>query len=80
VHPALSPLWGAGGNPRPSVRQGRNLVEHTVGGEHGRPGAGQTGGMQNSQPSGAKGFAVLVGVMVVIVLAIMAVAVLLSPH
>jgi hypothetical protein len=41
---------------------------------------GQTGSMQNSQPSGAKGFAVLVGVMVVIVLALMAIAVLLSPH
>jgi Tfp pilus assembly protein PilX len=36
--------------------------------------------MQNPQPSGAKGFAVLVGVMVAIVLALMAVAVLLSPH
>jgi Tfp pilus assembly protein PilX len=36
--------------------------------------------MQNTQPSGAKGFAVLVGVMVVIVLTLMAIAVLLSPH
>jgi Tfp pilus assembly protein PilX len=36
--------------------------------------------MRNTQSSGAKGFAVLVGVMVVIVLALMAVAVLLSPH
>lgn len=44
------------------------------------PGAGQTGGMQNSQPSGAKGFAVLVGVMVAIVLTIMLIAVILSPR
>jgi hypothetical protein len=36
--------------------------------------------MRNSQQSGAKGFAILVGVMVAIVLAIMAVAVLLSPR
>jgi Tfp pilus assembly protein PilX len=36
--------------------------------------------MQNSQPSGAKGFALLVGVMVAIVLAIMLIAVLVSPH
>jgi hypothetical protein len=36
--------------------------------------------MQNSQPSGAKGFAILVGVMVGIVLVIMAIAVILSPH
>lgn len=36
--------------------------------------------MQNTQPSGAKGFAVLVGAMVVIVLVLMAIAVLLSPH
>jgi hypothetical protein len=36
--------------------------------------------MQNSQPSGAKGFAVLVGVMVAIVLLIGAVAILVSPH
>ncbi|GLY81032.1 hypothetical protein Airi02_103100 [Actinoallomurus iriomotensis] len=42
--------------------------------------ARQTGGMQNSQPSGAKGFALLIGVMVAIVLAIMVVAVLLSPR
>ena len=41
---------------------------------------GQTVYMQNPQPSGAKGFALLVGVMVAIVLAIMAVAVFLSPH
>lgn len=41
---------------------------------------GQTGSMQNSQPSGAKGFAILVGVMVGIVLVIMAIAVILSPH
>jgi Tfp pilus assembly protein PilX len=41
---------------------------------------GQTGGMQNSQPSGAKGFALLVGVMVAIVLAIMLIAVLVSPR
>jgi hypothetical protein len=51
-----------------------------AGGGRGMAGAGQTGGMQNSQPSGAKGFALLVGVMVAIVLAIMAVAVVLSPH
>jgi flagellar basal body-associated protein FliL len=42
--------------------------------------AGQTGGMQNSQPSGAKGFAVLVGIMVAIVLVIMAIAIIVSPH
>jgi hypothetical protein len=36
--------------------------------------------MQNSQPSGAKGFAVLVGVMVAIVLTIMLIAVILSPR
>jgi Tfp pilus assembly protein PilX len=36
--------------------------------------------MQNTQPSGAKGFAILVGIMVAIVLALMAIAVLLSPH
>jgi Tfp pilus assembly protein PilX len=36
--------------------------------------------MPNSQPSGAKGFAVLVGTMVAIVLAIMVIAVILSPH
>ena len=36
--------------------------------------------MQNTQPSGAKGFAVLIGVMVAIVLAIMAIAIILSPH
>jgi hypothetical protein len=36
--------------------------------------------MQNSQESGAKGFAILIGVMVAIVLAIMAVAVILSPR
>ena len=41
---------------------------------------GQTVYMQNPQPSGAKGFALLIGVMVAIVLAIMAVAVFLSPH
>jgi flagellar basal body-associated protein FliL len=43
-------------------------------------GQGQTVYMQNSQPSGAKGFAVLVGIMVAIVLVLMAIAVLLSPH
>lgn len=43
-------------------------------------GSGQTGPMQNSQQSGAKGFALLVGVMVAIVLAIMAVAIIVSPH
>lgn len=37
-------------------------------------------GMQNSQPSGAKGFAVLVGIMVAIVLTIMVIAVILSPR
>jgi hypothetical protein len=42
--------------------------------------SGQTRKMQNSQQSGAKGFAILVGVMIAIVLAIMAVAVLLSPR
>jgi hypothetical protein len=36
--------------------------------------------MQKSQPSGAKGFAILVGVMVAIVLVIMLVAVIVSPH
>jgi hypothetical protein len=36
--------------------------------------------MQNSQPSGAKGFAALVGVMVAIVLTIMLIAVILSPR
>jgi hypothetical protein len=37
--------------------------------------------MQNSQqPSGAKGFALLVGVMVGIVLVIMLIAVILSPR
>ncbi|GAA0346359.1 hypothetical protein GCM10010151_39990 [Actinoallomurus spadix] len=36
--------------------------------------------MQKSQPSGAKGFAILVGVMFAIVLAIMLIAVLFSPH
>jgi hypothetical protein len=36
--------------------------------------------MQNSQPSGAKGFALLIGVMIAIVLVIMVVAVLLSPR
>ncbi len=36
--------------------------------------------MQNTQPSGAKGFAILVGIMVGIVLTIMAIAVILSPH
>jgi hypothetical protein len=51
-----------------------------VGGGRGPSGAGQTGGMQKSQPSGAKGFALLVGVMVAIVLTIMLVAVLLSPN
>jgi hypothetical protein len=51
-----------------------------VGGGRGPSGAGQTGGMQKSQPSGAKGFAILVGVMVAIVLTIMLVAVLLSPN
>ena len=40
----------------------------------------QTVGMQNSQPSGAKGFAVLVGIMVAIVLVIMAIAVIFSPR
>jgi hypothetical protein len=35
---------------------------------------------QKSQPSGAKGFAILVGAMVAIVLAIMLIAVILSPH
>jgi hypothetical protein len=42
-------------------------------------GRGQTGGMQNPQPSGARGFALLVGVMVAIVLVIMAIAVIFSP-
>jgi Tfp pilus assembly protein PilX len=37
-------------------------------------------GMHNPQPSGAKGFAILIGVMVAIVLVIMAVAVILSPR
>jgi Tfp pilus assembly protein PilX len=36
--------------------------------------------MQNPQPSGAKGFALLVGVMVAIVLTIMLIAVILSPR
>lgn len=36
--------------------------------------------MQNTEPSGAKGFAILVGVMVAIVLVLVAVAFLLSPH
>jgi hypothetical protein len=36
--------------------------------------------MQNSEPSGAKGFALLVGVMVAIVLTIMLIAVILSPR
>jgi Tfp pilus assembly protein PilX len=36
--------------------------------------------MQNSPPSGAKGFALLVGVMVAIVLTIMLIAVVLSPR
>lgn len=36
--------------------------------------------MQKSQQSGAKGFAILVITMVAIVLAIMAIAVLLSPR
>jgi hypothetical protein len=36
--------------------------------------------MQNPQPSGAKGFAVLVGVMVAIVLTIMLIAVIVSPR
>jgi hypothetical protein len=40
----------------------------------------QTGGMQKSQPSGAKGFALLVGIMVAIVLVIMLIAVIFSPH
>jgi Tfp pilus assembly protein PilX len=35
--------------------------------------------MQNPQPSGARGFALLVGVMVAIVLVIMAIAVIFSP-
>jgi Tfp pilus assembly protein PilX len=45
-----------------------------------RWGRGQTVYMQNPQPSGAKGFALLIGIMVAIVLAIMVVAVILSPH
>ncbi|GAB3958170.1 hypothetical protein GCM10029978_002540 [Actinoallomurus acanthiterrae] len=36
--------------------------------------------MQKSQPSGAKGFAVLVGIMVAIVLVLMLIAVIFSPH
>ncbi|GAB2802358.1 hypothetical protein GCM10027176_03610 [Actinoallomurus bryophytorum] len=51
-----------------------------VGGGRGTVGAGQTVYMQNPQPSGAKGFALLIGIMVAIVLAIMVVAVVLSPH
>jgi hypothetical protein len=43
-------------------------------------GAGQTGGMQNSQPSGAKGFALLVGIMVAIVLSIMLLIIIVSPR
>ena len=46
----------------------------------GTAGARQTGGMQKSQPSGAKGFAILVGTMVAVVLVIMAIAVIFSPH
>lgn len=42
--------------------------------------ARHTGGMQDSDPSGAKGFAIVVIVMVAIVLAIMAIAVYFSPH
>lgn len=51
-----------------------------MGGGRGAARAGHTGGMQNSQPSGAKGFALLIGVMIAIVLVIMVVAVLLSPR
>jgi len=51
-----------------------------VGGDAARWGQGHTVYMQNPQPSGAKGFALLIGVMVAIVLAIMVVAVVLSPH
>lgn len=36
--------------------------------------------MQKSQPSGAKGFAVLVGIMVAIVLVLILIAVIFSPH
>jgi hypothetical protein len=36
--------------------------------------------MQKSQPSGAKGFAILVGTMVAIVLVVMLIAVIFSPH
>ena len=52
----------------------------SVGGGRGMAVAGHTGGMQNSQPSGAKGFAVLVGIMVAIVLVIMAIIIIVSPR
>lgn len=45
-----------------------------------RRGRGRLVRMDNSRPSGAKGFAIIVIVMVAIVLAIMALAVILSPH
>jgi hypothetical protein len=61
-------------------RTGRVAWFGPPGGGRGVGGAGQTGGMQNSQPSGAKGFAVLVGIMVAIVLVIMAIAIIVSPH
>jgi hypothetical protein len=88
-------MYGPGatsGSPGPPVHEGPRVIRcirtsrvHVRGGGCGVVDVaprldGQTGGMQNSQPSGAKGFAVLVGIMVAIVLAIMMVAVLLSPR
>ncbi|GAA4632774.1 hypothetical protein GCM10023196_067640 [Actinoallomurus vinaceus] len=56
------------------------LFGRKAGGGRGARRARQTGGMQKSQPSGAKGFAILVGIMVAIVLVLMLIAVIFSPH
>lgn len=74
----------ATGDLRPSARpQGRppdrRFFREMAGGGRSMARARQTGGVQN-QPSGAKGFAVLVGIMCAIVLVLMAIAVIASPH
>lgn len=80
VRPSPRTRAEMGGVPRENP--GGATAGATAGRWGGRGTAGRrhTGGMQKSQPSGAKGFAILVGTMVAIVLVIMLIAVIFSPH